>query len=705
MNIFELFGTIAIDNSKANKSISDTGTRVSKLSKNMKAAFTKVGDFAVSCGKVVAGGLAIGTTAFAGLVGKSLNLVGELEQNMGGSEAVFGAYAEGMQKTAAAAYKNMGLSQAEYLATANKMGALFQGVGYEVDESAELTTKAMQRAADVASIMGIDTAWAMESIAGAAKGNFSMLDNLGVAINDTTLANYALEKGIKKSTSKMTTQEKVMLAMQMFMEETAYATGNYAKENDTLAGSISTAKAAFTNFLAGSGTVDDFVESFENATRVVLRNLGEIVPRLGKSIWQAGKKMLPKLTATMRDTWNNKLPALATNGANKIIDAANAVFGVNIPHIDNIDFPTWEEMSTSVATWWTSVKDNIKSACAWTLKLFDAPNEAATEAGEAIKTWWTETALPGILSVSKWTLGLFDVPIEDEATVKAHVDAWWNTVGTWVAGACNWTLRLFGMPEDDATTISNTALTWWNTAKDAVIGACKWSIKFTGLAAWTEEDTEAVRNWWSGENGILSKLDDLIEWVLNPPTMPDPTETIKKITDWWESIKSQLQLTFAVRMYTEYSGKVQEVSREQGEIVENATGSALLGDLAETNADTFTKNPDSFVDYGAIYKWFVDGSNANGLDYVPFDGYISELHEGEAVLTRREASAWRSGSDTSRIESLLQEVVSYIREVASNTSTGQSIVLDSGALVGQLAPGINRQMGRMTSRNVRSVFG
>ena len=39
----------------------------------------------------------------------------------------------------------------------------------------------------------------------------------------------------------------------------------------------------------------------------------------------------------------------------------------------------------------------------------------------------------------------------------------------------------------------------------------------------------------------------------------------------------------------------------------------------------------------------VDGSWATGLGYVPFDGYIAELHKGEAVLTAEEAAAWRAG--------------------------------------------------------------
>lgn len=37
-----------------------------------------------------------------------------------------------------------------------------------------------------------------------------------------------------------------------------------------------------------------------------------------------------------------------------------------------------------------------------------------------------------------------------------------------------------------------------------------------------------------------------------------------------------------------------------------------------------------------------NGSHASGLDYVPFDGYVAELHRGEAVLTSSEAGALRA---------------------------------------------------------------
>lgn len=43
----------------------------------------------------------------------------------------------------------------------------------------------------------------------------------------------------------------------------------------------------------------------------------------------------------------------------------------------------------------------------------------------------------------------------------------------------------------------------------------------------------------------------------------------------------------------------------------------------------------------------VDGSHAGGLDRVPFDGYIAELHEGERVLTEREALQYSNSYNTS----------------------------------------------------------
>ena len=332
MEVFKLLGTLALQGvDEAKKDINDVTGTAEKSSSKIGSVFSKIGKFAGTCVKGIATGIGVAAGAIGTLTVKSLSMAGELEQNMGGSEAVFGKYADKMQDKAKQAFSNMGLSTSDYLATANKMGALFQGAGFSVEESMNLSSDAMQRAADVASIMGIDTSSAMEAVAGAAKGNFTMMDNLGVAMNETTLANYALEKGMKKSYDQMTQQEKIGVAMEMFMDKTAYAAGNYAKENETLAGSLGTAKAALSNFLSGSGSVDDVVSSLTNAGEVVVKNIQELFPKLMTGLTQLLTKLVPMIPPLLQDL----LPPLISGAislVNGIVDALpqilNALMGI-----------------------------------------------------------------------------------------------------------------------------------------------------------------------------------------------------------------------------------------------------------------------------------------------------------------------------------------------------------------------------------------
>ncbi|MDO5741791.1 MAG: hypothetical protein Q4Q13_02465 [Vagococcus sp.] len=351
--VFKLFGTIGIDNSEANKALDEIENKgkgtankltgfFSKVSGKIGQSFSNIGkkidfkgihnQFNTLGGKInntlvkgiqtgakmmAIGGTAAMATAGATLV-KGMNLAGELEQNMGGSEAVFTKYAKQMQQTGIEAYSKMGLSQSDFLASANIMGSLYQGVGFSVKDSMTMTSESMQRAADVASIMGIDIESAMEAVNGMAKGNFTMMDNLGVAINDTAIGNYALAKGIDKSTAKMTTQEKVGLATQMFLEKTAQYAGNYAKENDTLSGSLQTAKAALSNFMSGASTIDDALAAGLNFAKVAGRTASELAPKLFIGILQAVQTLIPKI------------PSIISGLASGMANVLGEVFGKDV---------------------------------------------------------------------------------------------------------------------------------------------------------------------------------------------------------------------------------------------------------------------------------------------------------------------------------------------------------------------------------------
>ena len=64
----------------------------------------------------------------------------------------------------------------------------------------------------------------------------------------------------------------------------------------------------------------------------------------------------------------------------------------------------------------------------------------------------------------------------------------------------------------------------------------------------------------------------------------------------------------------------------------------------------------------------VDGSHASGLDYVPYDGYIAELHKGEMVVPAEEASAVRNGAGSADVANILLMILEAVQE-GNNTET------------------------------------
>lgn len=281
-------------------------------------------------------GLAEGAKAAAEALidlGKSsVESYGELEQNLGGADAVFGQYSESIKKTAEDAYKTMGTSQSEYLATANKMGALFQGSGVEQQKSLELTEKAMQRATDMASVMGIETSAALEAVTGAAKGNYTMMDNLGVAMNATTLKAYALSKGLDVTWDSASNAQKAEIAMQYFFENTEQYAGNFEREaRETVSGSIGLLTASIESLMAGLGNSEaDIV----NLTQNVIDAFGSVKDNV-MPVLQAVSDALPQVAQELAEAIPEVIPEVA-GMAEEIIAALGEGLEAQLPNITDM---------------------------------------------------------------------------------------------------------------------------------------------------------------------------------------------------------------------------------------------------------------------------------------------------------------------------------------------------------------------------------
>lgn len=100
-----------------------------------------------------------------------------------------------------------------------------------------------------------------------------------------------------------------------------------------------------------------------------------------------------------------------------------------------------------------------------------------------------------------------------------------------------------------------------------------------------------------------------------------------------------------------------------------------------------------------------DGSHAGGLSYVPFDGYVAELHRGERVLTAEEARAYISRSIPASLEPPVkpQSDMGQMLQTAINAVIGTRGREDAGGDLVIEVPVNGEKLARAILRDFRNV--
>ena len=146
MEIFKLFGTIALNNQDANDSMDETTSKAESLQSKIGNAFEKIGSAAIKVGQVVATGLAAGSAAIGAITKSAVDSYAEYEQLVGGVETLFKTSADKVKEYAANAYQTAGLSANEYMETATSFSAsLIQSLASHTSESYESSMEALDR--------------------------------------------------------------------------------------------------------------------------------------------------------------------------------------------------------------------------------------------------------------------------------------------------------------------------------------------------------------------------------------------------------------------------------------------------------------------------------------------------------------------------------------------------------------------------------
>lgn len=239
--------------------------------------------------KAMTGAVAAVGTGAAAIVKSSLGVVANMEQQVGGVETLFKDSAKTVIRNANNAFKTAQLSANDYMSTVTSFSAsLLQGLGGDTAKAAEIADMAIIDMADNANKMGTNMQDIQNAYQGFAKQNYTMLDNLKLGyggtqsemvrlINDSGILNEKIE-----DLDNVTFDQMIQAIHKV--QQNLGITGTSAKEaSTTIEGSVNSAKAAWENFEAGVISANDLVDTFWTAAKNILNNLGQMIPRLGKT--------------------------------------------------------------------------------------------------------------------------------------------------------------------------------------------------------------------------------------------------------------------------------------------------------------------------------------------------------------------------------------------------------------------------------------
>lgn len=635
MEIFKIFGTLALNGQdKFNKDIDNATGKGASFASKLKSGLTtaaKVGGAAIA---------AVGT-GMVWLSKQAIDSYGDYEQLVGGVDTLFKESSATVQGYAQNAYKTAGLSANEYMETVTSFSAsLLQSLGNNTAAAAEMADLAITDMSDNANKMGTDMTAIQNAYNGFAKQNYTMLDNLKLGyggtkeemqrlIDDANALNAAQGRLTEYS---IDSYADIVSAIHDVQTEMGITGTTSLEASTTIQGSLASMKSAWKNLLTGIADPDQdlgmLINNMVDSAGIALDNLVPLIvnllPRIATALGTLGKKLTKELPGIIRTL----LPAL-------ISGAIGLITGL-VTEIPAILAALWDAV---IATWSTltaqfPILGNIESAAVSAMgkvrSALEPLKSVFQDAWQKIKGIW-DTVEPYFAMTWESIKQVF-------STAWDAIKAVWDVVGPY-----------FEAIWEGIKSIFSAVPSWlpgiWETAWAAIKGV--WNA-VTGFFA----------NIWNTIAGIFSVVEAVFKGDFE-----GAWEAIKGIVSgWanyfksvWESIKEVFSA--AVDVGTKIVNDIKEgISKAWDGIKEWFRGlwDGLFGKL--TANVTVNKSASG----GAT-----DGSHARGLDFVPFDGYVAELHKGEMVVPAAEARAMRngfSGFQDGEVANLLKQILYAVQD-------------------------------------------
>lgn len=186
-------------------------------------------------------------------VNQSIKAASNLEQAVGGTEAVFKEAADQIGDFAKTSAETVGLSESDFRNFTTVIGGQLKRMTGDLDFAADKSIELSKVAADLAATYGGTTKEAMEAFSAALRGEADPAERFNLNLKVSVVQAKAVELGLAKSTLTVSEAAKAQATYALIMDQAKDALGQFNRENDSAAHKQQVATAEIENAKAALG--------------------------------------------------------------------------------------------------------------------------------------------------------------------------------------------------------------------------------------------------------------------------------------------------------------------------------------------------------------------------------------------------------------------------------------------------------------------
>ena len=289
MELFKLFGTIAIQNADANEAIDDTTDKASQSENKISSAFKKIGT-------AVATYFAVDKIKDFGL--SCIDAASDANAASSQFSQVFGDMESQASKSLQTIADNTGIAENRMKGSYTQIAAFAKTTGLDTSDALSLADRAMVAVADSAAFYDRSLEDTTESLQSFLKGNYENDAALGLSCTEIT-RNEAANRLYGKSFQDLSEAQKQLTLLQMVEDanKLSGAMGQASRESDTWTNQTGNLKQAWTDFQAALG-------------QNVLPLAVDLVKKMATGVQELSSHM-PEIIQTFKD-WSPLIAGVVT---------------------------------------------------------------------------------------------------------------------------------------------------------------------------------------------------------------------------------------------------------------------------------------------------------------------------------------------------------------------------------------------------------